>query len=60
MVLVAEIEPEAGFELGERFGGKDHTTVMSAVRKIESRLESEDRELLDCVEAIQLKLEKKA
>ena len=47
-------------ELGERFGGKDHTTVMSAVRKIESRLESEDRELLDCVEAIQLKLEKKA
>jgi chromosomal replication initiator protein len=46
-------------ELGERFGGKDHTTVMSAVRKIESRLESEDRELLDCVEAIRLKLEKR-
>jgi chromosomal replication initiator protein len=46
-------------ELGERFGGKDHTTVMSAVRKIESRIESEDRELLDCMEAIQLKLEKR-
>jgi chromosomal replication initiator protein len=46
-------------ELGERFGGKDHTTVMSAVRKIESRLESEDPELLESVEAIRLKLEKK-
>ena len=43
-------------ELGERFGGKDHTTVISAVRKIESRLESEDRELQDCVEAIEQKL----
>jgi hypothetical protein len=32
---------------------------MSAVKKIESRLESEDRELLDCMEAIQLKLEKR-
>jgi hypothetical protein len=30
--------------------------VISAVRKIESRLESEDRELQDCVEAIQQKL----
>jgi chromosomal replication initiator protein len=46
-------------ELGERFGGKDHTTVMSAVKKIESRIESEDREVLDCMEAIGLKLERK-
>jgi chromosomal replication initiator protein len=43
-------------ELGERFGGKDHTTVISAVRKIESRLESEDRELQDSVAAIEQKL----
>jgi chromosomal replication initiator protein len=46
-------------ELGERFGGKDHTTVMSAVKKIGSRIEGEDRELLDCVEAIALKLERR-
>lgn len=44
-------------ELGERFGGKDHTTVMSAVKKIEGRIVEEDRELLDCMEAIALKLE---
>jgi chromosomal replication initiator protein len=46
-------------ELGERFGGKDHTTVMSAVRKIESRIVSADRDVLDCVEAIEHKLEKR-
>jgi chromosomal replication initiator protein len=45
-------------ELGERFGGKDHTTVMSAVRKIEGRVAAEDRELISCVEAIEYKLEK--
>jgi hypothetical protein len=32
---------------------------MSAVKKIESRLESDDRELLDCVEAIAVKLGRK-
>jgi chromosomal replication initiator protein len=46
-------------ELGERFGGKDHTTVMSAVRKIEGLLESEDQSLLDCIEAIAQKLERR-
>ena len=43
-------------ELGERFGGKDHTTVISAVRKIESRIESEDMELRQSIEAIEHKL----
>ncbi|MDH5675055.1 MAG: chromosomal replication initiator protein DnaA [Myxococcales bacterium] len=43
-------------ELGERFGGKDHTTVMSAVRKIEGRIDSDDRELIDSLEAIERKL----
>jgi chromosomal replication initiator protein len=43
-------------ELGERFGGKDHTTVISAVRKIESRIDSEDAELRQSIEAIEHKL----
>jgi chromosomal replication initiator protein len=43
-------------ELGERFGGKDHTTVMNAVRKIEGRIDNDDREVIDCVEAIEFKL----
>jgi len=39
-------------ELGQRFGGKDHTTVLAACRKIE-RLVSEDDETRSRVEALQ-------
>ena len=43
-------------ELGDRFGGKDHTTVMSAVRKIEGRILSRDAEVLASVQAIEHRL----
>jgi len=43
-------------ELGDRFGGKDHTTVMSAVRKIEGRILSHDAEILASVQAIEHRL----
>ncbi|MEM9069169.1 MAG: chromosomal replication initiator protein DnaA [Myxococcota bacterium] len=39
-------------ELGERFGGKDHTTVISAVRKITGLLEHDDEQTVGAVEAI--------
>ncbi len=39
-------------ELGERFGGKDHTTVISAVRKIGGLLEQDDEQTVGAVEAI--------
>ncbi|MEM6961244.1 MAG: chromosomal replication initiator protein DnaA [Myxococcota bacterium] len=42
-------------DLGDRFGGKDHTTVMSAYRKI-SRLVKEDSKVRQDVEAIERKL----
>jgi len=45
-------------ELGDRFGGKDHTTVMSAVRKIEGRVLSHDAEVLASVQAIQHRLDR--
>jgi chromosomal replication initiator protein len=43
-------------ELGDRFGGKDHTTVMSAVRKIDGLIRSEDPAVVNAVEAIERKL----
>jgi chromosomal replication initiator protein len=42
-------------ELGERFGGKDHTTVISAVRKIGTLLEQDDT-VRGAVVAIERKL----
>jgi chromosomal replication initiator protein len=43
-------------ELGDRFGGKDHTTVMSAVRKIDGLMKNEDPAVMNAVEAIERKL----
>lgn len=43
-------------ELGDRFGGKDHTTVLSAVRKINGLIESEDEKTLDALKALDHKL----
>jgi chromosomal replication initiator protein len=42
-------------ELGRAFGNRDHTTVMSAVRKIES-LRGESAEIRADLEAIERKL----
>ncbi len=44
-------------EIGEKFGGKDHSTVIYAVRQIEKRL-NEDRELKSTVEVLKNQLQK--
>lgn len=43
-------------ELGQRFGGKDHTTVISSVRKINGLLESNDEQTATVVKALEGKL----
>ena len=43
-------------QLGELFGGKDHTTVLSAVNKIGGLLKNEDPKLRGEIEAIERKL----
>jgi len=43
-------------ELGDRFGGKDHTTVISAVRKINGLVEGDDEQTKNAIEAIERKL----
>jgi chromosomal replication initiator protein len=44
-------------EIGEKFGGKDHSTVIYAVRQIEKRL-NEDRDLKNTVETLKNQLQK--
>src|SRR3989304_1338536 len=43
-------------EIGEKFGGKDHSTVIHAVRKIEAKI-GEDSSLKDSVNAVVRKIE---
>jgi chromosomal replication initiator protein len=43
-------------EIGRRFGGRDHTTVLHAVRKIEA-LAANDSALADEIEALKRQLQ---
>ena len=44
-------------EIGEKFGGKDHSTVIHAVRQVEKKL-SQDRDLNNLVETLKNQLQK--
>ncbi|KPK88248.1 MAG: chromosomal replication initiation protein [Deltaproteobacteria bacterium SM23_61] len=44
-------------EIGEKFGGKDHSTVIHAVRQIEKRI-NHDRELKNTIETLKNHLQK--
>jgi chromosomal replication initiator protein len=56
-MYLARVRTNASFpEIGTRFGGKDHTTVMHAVRKIELERVS-DLDLKTSIEALERKIE---
>lgn len=43
MYLAKKLTPRSLPEIGRRFGGRDHSTVLHAVRKIEEQIKSDDR-----------------
>jgi chromosomal replication initiator protein len=56
MFLCKQLTPRSLPEIGRKFGGRDHTTVMHAVRKIEE-LRSTDKALAEDVELLRRMLE---
>jgi chromosomal replication initiator protein len=55
MYLCKQLTPRSLPEIGKKFGNRDHTTVMHAVRQIE-KLIAEDRQLSDDVELLKRRL----
>ena len=55
MYLAKQLTPRSLPEIGKKFGGRDHTTVMHAVKQIE-KLSEVDRSLADDVAALRRKL----
>jgi chromosomal replication initiator protein len=56
-MYLSRVRTNASFpEIGARFGGKDHTTVMHAVKKIESD-RANDLDLKTSIEALERKIE---
>ncbi|NOZ86389.1 MAG: chromosomal replication initiator protein DnaA [Deltaproteobacteria bacterium] len=43
-------------EIGSKFGGKDHTTVMFGVKRIDKSIESGDNEVIDVIDSIESSL----
>jgi chromosomal replication initiator protein len=43
MYLAKKLTSRSLPEIGRRFGGRDHSTVLHAVRKIEELMQSDDR-----------------
>lgn len=56
MYLAKQLTPRSLPEIGRRFGGRDHTTVLHAVRKVES-MKSEDGTLAKEIELLRRLIE---
>ncbi|PSQ86934.1 MAG: chromosomal replication initiator protein DnaA [Bacteroidetes bacterium QS_3_64_15] len=59
MFLCRELTEESYAHIGSRFGGRDHSTVIHAYRKIEENLQS-DSDLQDEVSTLQSKLQNRS
>jgi len=57
MYLCRSMTPASFPEIGEKFGGKDHSTVIHAFRQIEKKYK-EDREIKNTIETIKNELQK--
>jgi len=56
MYLAKQLTPRSLPEIGRRFGGRDHTTVMHAVKKVDELL-AEDDGLVRDVETLRRRLQ---
>jgi chromosomal replication initiator protein len=56
MYLAKQLTPRSLPEIGKKFGGRDHTTVMHAVRRIEE-LKAADPAMADDVELLRRLIE---
>ena len=56
MYLAKQLTPRSLPEIGRKFGGRDHTTVMHAVKKIEELIAS-DNSLAEDVELLRRMLQ---
>ena len=56
MYLAKQLTPRSLPEIGRRFGGRDHTTVLHAVRKVESLMQ-DDHGIADDVTTLKRMLE---
>jgi chromosomal replication initiator protein len=57
MYMSKTLTPRSLPEIGRRFGGRDHTTVLHAVRKVEERLNTGDEQLAQEIEIMKRMLE---
>ena len=55
MYLTRELTDLSLPKIGERMGGRDHTTVLHAVEKV-NRLIGEDRQMYDLVQQLTTKI----
>ena len=55
MYLARELTDSSLPKIGERFGGRDHTTVLHAVEKI-TKLMQEDRDMYNRVQRLTTKI----